>query len=165
MDVKHTIRISCLLLLALSLASCGVYTFNPAGKSSIKAISIERFENKTVELQVTDQLTDDVIDAFIADGTLKVVPEGVADALLQGTLINYRRAPYRFTEGDVVESYAVTMEFQITLTDPKDNAEIWTERMSQLGTYEIASETEEDAQRDAIALLVEAIINRTTKSW
>ena len=165
MNARHTLTTALLMVMALTLSSCGVYTFNPAGKSSIKSIAIERFENTTVELQLTDQLTDDVIDAFISDGTLKVVPEGVADALLQGTLINYRRAPYRFTSGDVVESYAVTMEFQITLTNPRDKSEIWTERMSQLGTYEVATETEEDAQRDAITLLVEAIINRTTKSW
>lgn len=163
MNVKHALTTAALLL--LTLASCGVYTFNPAGKSSIKSISIQRFENQTVELQLTDQLTDNVIDAFITDGTLKVLPESVADAVLKGTLVSYRRAPYRYTSGDVVESYSVTMDFQITLTNPKDNSEIWTERMSQIGTYEVDTETEEDAQEEAVALLVDAIINRTTKSW
>ncbi|HOD67512.1 MAG TPA: LptE family protein [candidate division Zixibacteria bacterium] len=153
-----------LFLTGLGL-SCGVYTFNPAGKSSIKTIAVSRFENQTVELALTDQITDGVIDAFIADGTLAVAPEDAADAVLAGTLVSYTRAPYQYTSGDAVQSYRVTMDFDIALVNPKDNSEIWKERMSQIGIYDPATETEEDAQRKAIQNLVQAILNRTTKSW
>ena len=44
-------------------------------------------------------------------------------------------------------------------------SDFWTETMSQRGVYDLLTETEEDARLKAINLLVEAIINRTTKSW
>jgi len=146
-------------------AGCGVYTFNPKGKSSIKSIAIERFENQTLEHGLADQMTDIVIDAFISDGNLKVVSLENADAVLSGVLTRYERKPYQYDQNDVVESYYVDMNFDITLKNPRDDSEIWKERMSQRGIYMVDEETEEDGRQRAIELLVEAIINKTTKSW
>lgn len=152
------------LVLFLS-THCGVYTFNPKGKSNIKSIAIERFENQTSEYGLADQMTDVVIDAFIADGNLKVVSLGNADAVLSGVLTRYERKPYEFDQNDQVESYAVTMDFDITLKNPKSDSEIWKEKMTQRGIYSVESETEEVGRQKAVELLVEAIINKTTKSW
>ncbi len=162
-------RASLIGLLAITLLcnSCGVYTFNPAGKSDIQSVAVLRFQNETAELGLEDRLTDGVIDAFIDDGSLKVLPPDAADAVLEGSLVNYTRAPHQFTtEGtEEVESYAVTMDFAITLKNPDDDSEMWTERMRQTGIYDVIDETEEDAQQEAIRFLVEAILNRTIKSW
>ncbi len=147
------------------LVSCGVYTFNPKGKSSISSIFIERFQNNTPEFGLADRMTDDVIDAFIADGTIKVMSAGNAESILEGTLVRYERKPYEFTSGEQVTSYAVTMDFDVVLKDAKTGAEIWKERISQQGIYRVDTETEQDGQLKAIKLLVEAIINKTTKSW
>ena len=147
------------------LLGCGVYTFNPRGKSDIKSIAIERFENNTAEYGLEDRMTDQIIDAFISDGNLKVVPNENADALLSGTLTNYERKPYRYDENDQVESYAIRMLFDIQLKNPEDESEIWRESMSQEGVYLVDSETEEDGQQRAISRLIESVINKTTKNW
>lgn len=158
-------------LVFLLSAGCGVYTFNPKGKSSIKSLAIERFENQTPEYGLADQMTDVVIDAFIADGNMKVVSLENADAVLSGVLTRYERKPYEYDQNDVVESYYVDMDFEITLKNPRDDSEIWKEKMTQRGVYAVDGEmeegarTEEDARREAIELLVEAVINKTTKSW
>ncbi|MFH2048549.1 MAG: LPS assembly lipoprotein LptE, partial [bacterium] len=110
-------------------------------------------------------MTDDVIDALIADGNLNVVSIENADAVLTGELVRYERKPYQFTENDVVTTYSVIMDFEIVLKKADSDAEIWKERISQTGTYLVDSETEEDGQQKAIGFLVEAIINKTTKSW
>ncbi len=146
-------------------AGCGVYTFNPKGKSSVKNIAIERFENQTPEYGLADKMTDVVIDAFIADGNMKVVSLGNADAVLSGVLTRYERKPYEYDQNDIVESYYVDMDFEITLKNPRDDSEIWKERMTQRGVYSVESETEEDGRHKAVQSLVEAIINKTTKSW
>ena len=57
------------------------------------------------------------------------------------------------------------MEFEITLVNSSDGSEFWKEQMSQTGVYNLDTETEADGQLRALALLVDAIINRTTKSW
>ncbi len=146
------------------IAGCGVYTFNPAGKSSIKSIAIEPFQNETVQLGLEDQMTNDVIDAFIANGQLKVLPAQDAEAVLHGTLVKYERKPYEYTQSGEVQSYAVTMDFNITL-NANDGSEMWSQQMTQTGVYELATQTEEDGQKLALSRLVEAILNKTTKSW
>ncbi len=152
------------LIISISL-SCGVYTFDPKGKSDISTVAVERFTNSTPEFGLADRMTDDVIDAMMADGNLKVVSADNADAILTGELVSYERKPYQFTETDEVTSYSVIMNFDIILRKADSDSEIWKERMSQTGIYDIATETEEDGQKKAVEFLVEAIINKTTKSW
>ena len=153
------------LLLLSGVTGCGVYTFNPKGKSDIQSVAIERFENKTTEYGLADQMTDLVIDAFIADGNLKVVSAANADAILSGTLTGYQRIPAQYDENDNVTQYAVQMDFDIALIDPKKDADIWKQPMSQKGYYDPATQTEDDGRREAIKLLIQDIINKTTKSW
>ena len=159
------IPFSLLLLLAIICAGCGVYTFNPKGKSEIQNIAIEPFENRTGEFGLADRITEIVIDAFIVDGTMRIVPTANADAYLVGVLTRYERVPHKFDENDQVEQYKVLMNFEIALKNPKDDSEKWTQTMVQEGIYDANEETEEDGQQRAGERLVEAIINKTTKSW
>lgn len=152
-------------LLSFVNSGCGVYSFNPKGKSSIKTIAIEPFENKTSEFGFTDRLTEIVTDAFIKDGNLKVVPSANADAVLIGTLLSYGRAPLRFDINDQVAEYKVRLEFEVVLRNPQDQSEILKDRFLQEASYDAVTETEEDGQKRAGEKLVEAILNRTTKSW
>ena len=150
---------------ATVLLGCSVYTLNPKGKSSIKTLAVEPFENQTPEFGLADQVTEAVIDAFIADGNLKVVGNDAADAILVGSLTGYKRVVNQFDENDQVQSYKVQMDFSISLMNPRDQSEIWKQAMPQEGIYDAASETEEDGKRRAAERLVEAILNKTTKSW
>ena len=154
-----------ILLTSFLVAGCGVYTFSPKGKSEIKSIAVERFENNTAEYGLEDRMTDQIIDALIADGTFKVLSPEYCDALLVGTLTSYVRQPHGYTENDQVETYSVTMGFDITLKNPADDTEIWNEKVTQKGIYDLETETEDDGQQEAIDLLIEDIINKTTKSW
>lgn len=147
------------------LAGCGIYTLDPKGKSTIKTIAIEPFDNQTPEFGLADQVTEAVIDAFIADGNLKVVGSEAADAVLVGSLTGYRRVVNQFDENDQVQSYKVLMDFSISLMNPRDQSEIWKQTMPQEGIYDAASETEDDGKRRAAVRLVEAILTKTTKSW
>ncbi len=150
---------------SLVLSGCGIYTFNPRGKSEIQSIAVARLGNKTAEFGLADQVTDRVIDGLIKDGSLKVLPEGSAATILSGDLTNYERKPYRYNENDQVQSYAVNMTFNLTLKNAVNDSLLWTDNFSQIGVYDPNTETEEIGQQRAIDFLVEAIINKTTKSW
>ena len=138
---------------------------NPHGKSDITAIAIERFDNKTAEYGLADRMTDLIIDAFIADGNMKIVSSDKADAVLIGSLVSYDRRPYTYDQNDQVQEYQVVMIFDIVLKKPSDDSEIWKEKMNQTGLYDVLEETEEDGQNKAIGYLVESILNKTTRSW
>lgn len=164
---KTVVRCACFIaLVGLGLvAGCGVYTFNPRGKAAFQSIAVSRFDNQTVEYGLSDRITDEIIDAFIADGTFKVLPEDAAQTILEGTLTRYDRRPHTYDQNDQVTQYQVEMDFLVTLKNPADGSDIWSERMNQIGVYNLDGETEEDGQRRAIALLIDDIINKSTKSW
>jgi hypothetical protein len=151
-------------IVALIAGGCGVYSFSPGGKSSIKTIAVTQFENETIEYGLSDRMTDLVVDAFIADGNLKVVSASEADAVLTGILANYDRKPYTYDETDIVSKYVVKIVFNMEL-QKNDGSQIWKERFYSEGIYETDLETEEDGQVKAAERLVVDILNRTTKSW
>nr|MBN2277454.1 hypothetical protein [candidate division Zixibacteria bacterium] len=157
------IAVFCLIIGIIS--GCGIYSFNPGGKSSIKTISVAQFENKTIESGLANRMTDLVVDAFIADGNLKIASEDNADANLFGTLLNYKRDPYTYDEADNVSQYVVRLTFDVLLQKRESGEEIWKEVILSEGVYNVDSQTEEDGQVLAAGKLVEDIINRTTKSW
>lgn len=153
------------LIVTLLAAGCGVYTLNPHGKSSIKTIGMDSFENQTGEFAFADHLTELITDAFIKDGTLKVVPAANADAVLVGVLTKYSRVPFKFDQSDQVSQYKIVLEFDISLRNPRDQTDIWKEHLTPEGVYTVATETEEIGQTKATDQLVQSILNKTTKSW
>ncbi len=152
------------LILCIS-SGCAIYSFSPGGKSSIKAIAIPPFENKTVEAGLSNRITDLVINAFISNGTMKVVSSEGADAILTGTLTNYERRAKNYDEADNVIQYAVYLTFDISLKAAAGEKEIWHDIFYSEGIYDAKSETEDDGQARAADKLVVDIINRTTKNW
>ncbi|MEW5924229.1 MAG: LPS assembly lipoprotein LptE [Candidatus Zixiibacteriota bacterium] len=152
-------------LLGLVLGGCAIYSFSPGGKSSIKSIAVRQFENRTIEAGLSSRMTDLVVDAFIADGNLKVASENDADAIMAGELSSYENKAYTFDESDNVSQYVVKVVFNIALQNASDGGEIWKEAFYSEGVYLADSETEEDGQIRAAQKLVIDVINRTTKNW
>jgi len=163
----HKIYWAIVIALVLAgLSGCGVYSFSPGGKSSIKSIAVTQFENETIEVGLSSTMTELVINAFIADGNLKVVSENAADAVLQGTLSSYAREPHTFDEADNVSRYAVRIVFNIVLKKGGgSDEELWKQTFTSEGIYLSDEETEEDGQNRAAQKLVIDVINRTTKNW
>ncbi len=155
---------SALLSLLLVLSGCA-YSFRPKSNAPFKTIAIESFENRTSEYGLTDRLTNIMADAFIKDGTLRVVPVDGAEAVLNGTLLRYERQPAQFDTTDQVERYKVVLECEVTVKLTASDSTLWSQTLTQEGVYATATETEETGQQRAGDLLVQAILNKTTKSW
>ncbi|UCE67972.1 MAG: LptE family protein [Candidatus Zixiibacteriota bacterium] len=162
MRIFARIMISAVFFLGIS---CGVYTFSPSALGGIKSIAIPLFENQTLESGVAEKLTDALAEEFVADNTLRVVPEGRSDSILRGSVVSYGRDAYTYDESEAVSEYIVRIEVDVQFVESKSDKIIWEERLSNWGTYESASETEETGQDNAIIKLVEDILNRTVKGW
>jgi outer membrane lipopolysaccharide assembly protein LptE/RlpB len=162
--MKSIIQIALFTLTAI-LAGCGVYSFSPGGKSLFESVNISQFENKTIEYQLADRLTDAVVDAFIKDNTIKVREASKADAILTGTLSGYRRDPYTYDKEDVVTEYVVKVSISVKVVKANSEDVIWEEEFFAQGVYDAIDETEEVGQDRAVTLLTSDIMDRTTKSW
>lgn len=161
--------ISVLLPIGMTLlvaVSCGVYTFSPSALGGIKSLAIPLFENQTTESGLREDLTDRLSRAFVDDNTLRVVPEGGADAILRGSVISYSREAYTYSEAEVVSEYIVRIGINVEFAEKKSGKIIWEEKnMSNWGTYDSATQSEDDGKEMAIGKLVEDILNKTVKGW
>ena len=131
----------------------------------METLAVEPFENQTTQYDLADLMTEAVVDAFITDGTMKVVSPDVAQGLLVGKLTKYERVAQEFDENDQVSRYKVLVGVDVALKNPKDRSDIWSIQVTLDGIYDASTETEEDGQRLVAEQLVEAVLNKTTKSW
>jgi hypothetical protein len=154
------------IIILFSLMSCAVYTFSPSALGGLKSLAIPLFENQTPESGLREDLTDRLAQAFVDDNTLKVVPEGRADAIIRGSVVSYIREAYTYSEAEVVSEYIVRIGINVEFVEKKSGEIIWEEKnMSNWGTYDSATQSEDDGKEMAIGKLVEDILNKTVKGW
>jgi outer membrane lipopolysaccharide assembly protein LptE/RlpB len=156
------------LFLIVSLAGCG-YSFQATSPHALQTIYVETFQNKTFEPGVEIDLTNEIIDRFLFDGTLQVVSEGKADAVLKGTLVEYLREPLSFTSTEEVEEYRLTLFVDLTLWDVRHEKILWEEKRfvgdTTFFTTGAAAKSEEKARGDALKELSRRIVDRTVEEW
>jgi hypothetical protein len=150
----------------LTLLSCGIYTVSPSALGNVKTIAIPLFDNQSTESGLREQLSDRLSQAFVTDNTLKVVPEQQADGILRGSVISYSREPYTYSKSEVVSEYKSVIGVKVEFVNRRSQKVIWEDaNMSNWGTYDAVSETENDGKSRAIDKLVEDILNKTVKGW
>ena len=165
-DLRRRILLWVGAALAVLCQGCGPYSFNPAGRQEFSDLAVPLFENRTPEFGIRESLTEGIINGFIRDGTLPVVNEKRAEAILRGTVLSYRREAYTYDAQEIVTEYRVHITIEARLEDPAKRTVIWEEtELSQWGNFDAATETDDDGKQRAIAKLAEDIVNRTIKGW
>jgi hypothetical protein len=161
--IRNIIVLPCIFL---ALLSCGIYTVSPSALGNVKTIAIPLFDNQSTESGLREQLSDRLSQAFVTDNTLKVVPEQQADGILRGSVVSYKREPYTYSISEVVSEYKSVIEIKVQFVNRRSQKVIWEEtKMTNWGTYNAVSETENDGKSRAIDKLVEDILNKTVKGW
>jgi len=105
------------------------------------------------------------MNAFIGDGTISVREASKAEAVMTGTVTEYRREAYTYDKTDNVSQYAANVKIHVKVVKANTDEVIWEEDFFAQGVYDPSTETEEDGQNKAIAILKSNILDRTTKSW
>jgi hypothetical protein len=161
-------------LLALLAISCGcAYGFSSSIlPGHIKTVAVPLMENQSVRGGLSAALADSLVEAFIRNHTLTVVPERSADSVLDGTILEYRREPFTVDASENVQEYKVEIFVRAQFVDLRKNKVIWEEeRISQWATYNFSevggqpAETEEQGIGRALAKLTADFLNRTVEGW
>jgi hypothetical protein len=151
-------------LVLLGVSGCGVYSFSAGGKT-FSSVNVSPFDNDTKEFLLGDRLTDALVDAFIQDNTVQIKEPSQAEAILNGTVLSYRREAHTYDQQDNVQKYSVKVAVRVKVVKSGTDDTIWEKDFYAEGIYDANSETEEDGQSRVIALLTADILNQTTKSW
>lgn len=150
-----------------TLSACGVYSFKGALPSHIQTVAIPLFDDRTAYPGVRENLTNSLIDQFIADNTLKVVDESKADVLITGGIASIRRTAATVAAGETVTEYKVTVSVKAKGEDLKTSKVLFDKTFSQYGL--MPSDGGQDdfdlAVAEAVQLITEDILNTTLGGW
>lgn len=167
----------CVMSLAfvIAMSGCG-YTRKTVLARNIKTIYVETVKNKLdAEMLYAYQpglemdITNAVIKRLQQDGTLKVVKEKNADAILKTDLVSLEQEGLRFTALEGVSQYRLFIVVRLKLVDAKTGDVIWEEpNFSGDTEYYVTTVTEIGSQKasvDAVHRLAYNIADRITEDW
>jgi len=151
------------------LAACGHYGTSGRTAGDIKKIAIPYLENETTEPEIEIEITQRIIDGLVKDNTLKVTGEEDADAVLEGSVIQYSNVPFTFSNELQADQYRLLVGLRVSLLDKKQNIYIWQDKSIQKhANYYLETSTEqtyEKALEDIYRDIVEEILGATVQEW
>ena len=161
------IKVSIFFIL-LVFSSCGYYSFTGALPSHIKTVAVPLFENNTSYPNVREDLTNMIVDEFIADNSLTITDESNADIIISGVINSISQRAASVTGGETVEEYHIYVSVKVKCEDIKNNKALWEKSFNEYGSMDAG--TADDAEREAAILaamekITENILNNTLGYW
>ena len=152
-------------------AGCG-YTVSSVLPAHIKTIAIPTFANNTVENGLAGDVTESLINGFLADKRLRLERERDSDSILRGTILAYRNRVYAYTSQEVATQYEILLVAQVAFRDVQKNKDIWKEdELTVRTTYNVVAvgsepaKTEVDGRKDVVQKMTDLIVSRTVQGW
>jgi hypothetical protein len=161
------IRVIVLLLFLLNI-QCVKYSFKGALPSYLKTIYIPLFEDRTSWAGLREDMTTQVIDAFINDNTLNVVDnEESADLVLNATITRIQEKYVAISQEENVEEKQIWVHVNAECINQRTEDPLWSGNLSRFGVVSGAGNLDElnDAISEAVNDLVEDIVNNTIAAW
>lgn len=169
------------LAVCVMVAGCG-YTTKSLLPEHIKAVHVEQTANAiNLSEEITEktpfrvyrpglevEITNAITNRYIFDGTLKVTPLEKADAVLSVTLVDYRRDALRYTDGEDVEEYRLSVTIDAAFKQKADGKVLWSKRLTGDSTFFLTgprSTTEDQAASRAVEDLARRVIENTIEVW
>ena len=163
------------LMAVIILSGCS-YTRKTVLPRNIKTIYVETVKNK---LKVEDiyayqqglemDITNAVIRRLQQDGTVKVVKQENADAILKTDLLAFEQEGLRFTQLEEVKEYRLFIVVRLRLVDAKTGDLIWEEpNFTGDNEYYVTTVTsigDQKASVDVVDRLAFNIVDRITEDW
>lgn len=118
---------------------------------------------------IETDLTNAIINRFIFDGNLKVVAPEKADIVVEAKITDYRRDALRYSEGDDIQEYRLSVTANVAVTRAGDRKLLWREQALTGDTTFFLSGaravTEDEAAAKAVEDLARRVVERTIEIW
>ncbi len=166
-EFKCVCFFSMMLMLLITMAGCGFYSFSGSMAPHLKTIAIPLFENRTAEFNIAEDMTDAVVAAFNQDNTLKIAERGNADVLIEGSIVQLDDRAGAFDQTETVQDMKVYVTVQLKCTDQTKRETLWQERLTHFGSYDPGAgpEGRKDGIVEAIEKVSQDVLNKTVANW
>ena len=158
------------LLFAIALCSGCTYSFKGGSvPAHLKTVAIPLVQDQSGfgDPALRDDLTQQLVDRFTNDNTLRIADRNTADSILEGVVINVKDAPSVVEGGEQVSARRITVTVHVTFEDLKLRKKIWEKDFNNWGDYSSGSGLTQrnDGIKEAVRKLTEDILNDTVAGW
>lgn len=175
LDWKGALRCALTLLLAVLVAGCSKYYYNPAPQilpQYIRRLAVRPVANHTQQYGLEDKLTLTLQSEFNRDGRYQITVEEQADGVVIGDITRYILEPLSYDSNHVPTQYKLWILVNVKFYDKIKNITLWEEpNMSGELRYYVASSgltgalTEEEARQTIWDQLARDIRTRTLEGF
>ena len=158
------------IAIILMLAGCG---YRPLGQGevsnlpmTVKTIAMGRLKNRTLRPTIQPALKEALIGRFAADARIRVVEEGVADAILEGAIEGFGEDPIAFDSTDTALRLRVSISFSFIVKDRMKDTVLLRDGVTGVAYFSAGSgigptrTAEDEATSRALTDLAGQVVNR-----
>ena len=178
--MKNKLFLTAAFLCAV-VSGCG-YTTKSLLPENIRSVSVSPVANAIVlSEEITDktpfrvyrpglevELTNAIINRYLFDGTLKIAMPEKADAVLETSLADYRRDALRYSEGEDIQEYRLSITVDAKMVQKSDGKVLWAKRIIGDTTFFLAGSravTEDQAASRAVEDVARRVVEATIEYW
>ncbi len=172
MDCRNSFLHITVAVILLSLTGCISYGFTGTSiPEGVNSIYIPFFANQTSSgvPDLSDRLNNVLIERFINQSSLNLSNNRTnADAVLEGSIVNYTNEPFSITGENQAEQNQVTIVVEATYRYPEEGEPEYSKRFSGSATYdpnESPIEGETEAAQEALEQIANNMFNDAVSGW
>jgi hypothetical protein len=156
-----------LCVFVIFLSNCSHYSVSGSLPGYIKTAAVPLFQNDTVEPNVVEDVTDEVINAIISNGSMKIVNESQADAVVMGRIVEVINEADTYSKSEQAKQFKIHIYADVQFFDRKKNRPLWEEkRLEGWARYDASNPSaRQDAIKEALKMLASLIVDKTVAGW
>lgn len=165
-------RLRTILLLVVALAAACGYSFRSPVPAHLKSVYVPTFDNETREFQITQQLTEQVINEFLNESSLEIAADAEsADLVIFGTVLDYEEEALSYEPGRQANPDVFTRRVMLTvdirLEDQVEEETLWSNAsLREWGEFsEEEGETFQTGIDRAIEKITETILRNVVEEF
>jgi hypothetical protein len=160
----RTVRAAAIIaaVLALLALSCCGYSTRSLMPGYMKNIHIAILDNRTLKPGLDEIATNAVIEAFRSGSNLRIVDEGSADLILDGSVSGYSKSPHTYTSDQTILQYKITIRYSVRCVDKVRNEVFWEGEVSDWALYDV---DEDQAIAEAAKKTAERLVTSILTNW
>jgi outer membrane lipopolysaccharide assembly protein LptE/RlpB len=151
--------------LSLALGGCG-YSLRTSLPPGINSVHVPVLVNRTQEPGIEDFITQALTQAVVGTGVRIAANAREADAILEGSIVEYRLVSLSFDSSANVTAYRLIIGLALTFKDLKQNKILWKQdRIEERADFLVAGQVtqtlarEEEAVQRAAVDVARAIVS------
>lgn len=168
--MKKLILLSILIIAAITLKSCGIYSFTGGDTGNAKTIQIDYFPNTAtlVEPGLSQKFTEELQDLFLTQTNLSLVKAN-GDLQFEGEITGYRINPMTATADQTASQNRLTITINCRYYNREEENKNFEKSFSFYYDYAADSQLTgsilDDAFEEILERITQDIFNASVANW